>query len=162
MPETGLHIAAQGSDLQIRTQVQELRLASETRCPHLRMKRKLVQRPVFIRYEGISGVFSLRDCGDGKPFRTFRCHILQRVDSDIRLSFEQDDLKFFNEKSLSSDFNQRPIKDLVSLRGNRKELDSEPRMCFFQSMRDVFRLPESQKALSGRDGDFIFQVPAPF
>ena len=84
------------------------------------------------------------------------------MDGDIRLSLEQDDLKFFDEKSFSSDFNQRPIKDLVSLRGNRKELDSEPRMCFFQSMRDVFRLPKSQKAFSGRDGNFIFQVPAPF
>ena len=162
MPETGLHIAAQGSDFQIRTQVQELRLASKTRCPHLRMKRKLVQRPVFIRYEGISGVFSLRDCSDGEPFRTFRCHILQRVDGDIRLSFEQDDLKFFDEKSLPSDFNQRTIEDLVSFRGDGEKLDSEPRMCFFQSMSDVFRLPESQKAFSGRDGDFIFQVPAPF
>ena len=84
------------------------------------------------------------------------------MDSDIRLSFEQDDLKFFDEKSFSSDFNQRTIEDLVSFRGDRKKFDSEPRMCFFQSMSDVFRLPESQKALSGRDGDFIFQVPAPF
>lgn len=126
------------------------------------MKRKLVQRPVFIRDEGISGVFSLRNCGDGEPFRTFRCHILQRVDSDIRLSFEQDDLKFFDEKSLPSDFYQRTIEDLVSFRGDGEKLDSEPRMCFFQSMSDVFRLPESQKAFSGRDGDFIFQVPAPF
>ena len=90
------------------------------------------------------------------------CHILQRVDGDIRLSFEQDDLKFFNEKSLPSDFNQRTIEDLVSFRGDGEKLDSEPRMCFFQSMSDVFRLPESQKAFSGRDGDFIFQVPAPF
>lgn len=162
MPETGLHIATQGSDFQIRTQVQELRLPPETRCPYLRMKRKLVERAVFIRHEGISGVFSLRDGGDGEAFGTFRCHILQRVDGDIRLSFEQDDLKFFDEKSLPSDFNQRTIEDLVSFRGDRKELDSEPGMCFFQSMSNIFRLPESQKAFSGRDGDLIFQVPAPF
>lgn len=79
------------------------------------------------------------------------------MNGDIRLSFEQDDLKFFDEKSLPSDFNQRTIENLVSFRGDREKLDSEPRMCFFQSMSDVFRLPESQKAFSGRDSDFIFK-----
>ena len=162
MTETGLHIAAKRADFQIRPFMKKLGLPAKTGGAYSGPSREFRQRFIFVGNEGISGVFSFGDCRNGEPLGAFCSHILQGMDRNICFSFQQNHFQFLDEKPLSADFHQRAVKNLVTLGGYRKEFHHKSRILFFQPVFYIMGLPESQKAFPGGNGNFIFQVPAPF
>ena len=142
--------------------MEKLGLAAQAGCAHSGAVRQLIQRFKGIGNEGVPWVLPFGDCRNGEPIRAFSGHILQGVDCNIRLFLQKNHFQFLNEKALASDFHQRPVQNLVSLRGDRKELHRKTGVLLFHTVFHIMGLPESQKAFPGGNGNFIFQVPAPF
>ena len=112
--EASLHVAAQGNDLQVRTDRQKLRLAPRRRGPDhgtfgKRLDRLSADQPIL-------HVAARTDGGDGDLARADRFHILQRMDAEIDILLNQRPVQFLGPKLLAADLRQRTVLNAIARR----------------------------------------------
>ena len=149
--QPGLHIAAQAFYHQIRTIGLHLGLTAQAGRADAGPLGQRRQTVVMIGDEGIAGIFPLADHRQRKAFRQFHGHILHGMHGNIRTTVHDGLFQLLHEQALATDFCQRGIKNLVPLGLDSHQLHTQAFVQTFQTLLNVFRLPDGKRAGTGGD-----------
>ena len=101
LAQTGVEVAAQGLNLQVRPQGLQQHLAAQAGGAHHRTLRQRFQAGVARRNEGVMGVFSFHHAGQCEAFRKLHRHVFERVHGDVGAAFFQRHFQLFHEQPLA-------------------------------------------------------------
>src|SRR5947209_8178745 len=159
------HIAAQRHDLEVGTEVAELRDAPQARSPDPAAGRELGDRDDAVQagHQRFGPIGPGRDGAQREPIRQPPRQVLERVHGDVDAAREQRLLDFLGEEPLPLELVQRPVYVGVAARLDDHELDHHA--AARQLGPHPFRLPQGQPAaprtdLQGRRHPSLFPLPS--
>jgi uroporphyrinogen decarboxylase len=146
-------IAAQGDDPQVRTAMQQQRLATQRRGADDGALRQLVDAREVARDQYVACVFARQERRDGQPGRLRRRHVLHAVDGGVDATLQQGFLDLLNEQSLAAGFGEWPILNHVARGPDHHDLDGAGRRergyAMGQSVAHQAGLGEGERAAAG-------------
>src|SRR2546428_679496 len=159
------HIAAERHDLEVGTEVAELRDAPQARGPDPAAGRELGDRDDAVQtgHQRFGRIGPGRHGAQREPIRQARRQVLERVHGDVDAAREQRLLDFPGEEPLPLELVQRPVYVGVAARPDDHELDHHA--AARQLGPHPFRLPQGQPTaprtdLQGRRHPSLFPLPS--
>ena len=154
--QTGVHIAPQVPDIQIRTFCKQLRLTPQAGSTQHRARRHLREGVVLVADKSIAHNSTLRNGGEAEAFRQLCGHILQAVDGQVDFAVQQRGFNFFGEQSLAADLGQGDVQNFIAFGDDLLQTDFTVRILFLQTAFDVIALPEGQQAFPSSNSYSFF------
>ncbi len=149
LAQTGVEVAAQRLDLQVRAQGLQQHLAAQAGGADDGTLGQCIQAGVAGGDKGVARVFPFHHAGQCKAFGQFHGHILEGVHGDVGAAFFQGHFQFLDEQALAADLGQRTVQNLVALGGHAQQFHLVA-TCAQQGLH-MFGLPQGQAAFTGGD-----------
>jgi hypothetical protein len=163
--QTGVDVAANLDEGDVRTEGEQLRPAARAGGADAATRRQGVQRPVTLADPGVAGVDTRRNGGEHEAGIEFGGEILERVHGKVDAAIGE---RFFNlldedalaigerrERGQAADIRAGTarIRLLHPVAGGADDLDLDGVACIAERGGDVVRLPESELGASRADAD---------
>ncbi len=146
--ETGVDVAAQVANDQIRACCAQLALATQAGGADHGALRQLVNGGEAVGDEGIARIFALADGVQAEPLGELHRYVFHGVHGDVGPSLQHGRFQLLDEQPLAADLGERGIQDLVTLSAHGDQLDLQLGVQGFQPVFDEVGLPHGQGALA--------------
>lgn len=146
--ETGVDVAAQVADHQIRACRAQLALATQAGGADYGSLRQLINLAEAVGNKGIARIFALADGVQAEPLGELHRHVFHGVHGDVGPSLQHGGFQLLDEQPLAAHLGERGIQDLVTLSAHGHQLDLQLGVQGFQPVFDEVGLPQGQGALA--------------
>ena len=155
LAQAGIHIAAQGKDLQVGTQIEQLGLTAQAAGAHAGPLGQFVQRGVAVGEQAVHADLTLGHAAQDEALGQDHGHVLDAVHGQVGGTVQQGFLDLLDEQALAAHLGHGDIQDDVAAGLDDAQADVQARFQGLQAGFDVFGLPEGQLTAAGGD-DEIF------